>query len=178
MRSVLAILVVCLGGVASAATLEKLSLTTMIAKSIAIIRGKVGTPTVTQRGPLLYTNYPVAVSEVLRGSAGSSVTISIPGGSNGRIQQSADGAPQLHPGDEYVLVLWTSRSGLTQIIGLSQGLFTISPDPAGDPLLTRPPSTDTIIDPATRQPVTDEGLTLHLSALRSRIRQSSGGAAQ
>ena len=34
-------------------------------------------------------------------------------------------------GDEYVFFVWTSRSGLAQIIGLSQGLFNVLPDGKG-----------------------------------------------
>ena len=48
------------------------------------------------------------------------------GGVAGGIRQSVSGAPELKPGQEYVLFLWTSRSGLTQVIGLSQGLFQLS----------------------------------------------------
>ena len=50
----------------------------------------------------------------------------MPGGVVNGIRQSVTGAPELKPGQEYVLFLWTSRSGLTQVIGLSQGLFKVS----------------------------------------------------
>ena len=42
------------------------------------------------------------------------------------------GAPTLRAGREYVLFLWTSRSGLTQLMGMSQGLFSVERTTAGD----------------------------------------------
>ena len=52
--------------------------------------------------------------------------VAVPGGVVNGIRQIVAGAPELKPGQEYVLFLWTSRSGLTQVIGLSQGLFKLS----------------------------------------------------
>lgn len=179
MRTGLALAVLALVGTAAAATLEKLPLGTLIDKSTSIVRGRVGSPVAGVRGPLIYTYYPVTVTEVLKGTSGVQTTVALPGGSNGRVQQWATGVPQLHPGDEYVLFLWTSRSGLTQLLGLSQGLFTISYDSGGQTLLSRRASSETLVDPETRQPVTDEDVQLYLSDLRARVqRQGQGTAAK
>jgi len=35
------------------------------------------------------------------------------------------------------MFLWTSKSGLTQVIGLSQGLFAVVPDSAGNSMVIR-----------------------------------------
>lgn len=166
----------CLAAAAAAATLEKLDLETMIARSTSIVRGKIGVPAVSQRGPLLYTMYPVAVSEVLKGTAGGQITVGTPGGNNGRIQQSVPGAPLLSVGEDCVLFLWTGRSGLTQILGFSQGLFTASATGISEANLTRKATTETMVDPHTRQPVSDEDLTLRLSDLRTRIRRQADKA--
>ncbi len=47
------------------------------------------------------------------------------------VQQSFAGAPTLTAGQDYFLFLWTSKTGLTQVIGLSQGLFTVTTNSSG-----------------------------------------------
>ena len=90
------------------------------------------------------------------------------------------GAPSLRVGNEYVLFLWTSRSGLTQIIGLSQGVFSVTPSPvgdaaAGDPLVTRAAAGERMLDTAGR-PVRDQVLAMKWSELKSQVRQALRGA--
>ncbi len=58
------------------------------------------------------------------------------------IRQIAVGSPELATGSEYVVFLWTGKSGLTQIIGLSQGLFLAVKDAAGNIALTSRPAAD------------------------------------
>ena len=47
------------------------------------------------------------------------------------------GAPTLAAGQDYVLFLWTSKSGLTQVIGLSQGLFNVITNSQGQSIVSR-----------------------------------------
>ena len=74
-------------------------------------------------GPVIYTHYQLQVSERYKGAAESTVDLAIPGGVVNGIRQVWGGAPQLDSGDEYVFFLWTGKSGLTQVMGLTQGLF-------------------------------------------------------
>jgi hypothetical protein len=81
-------------------------------------------------------------------------------------------------GAEYVLFLWTSRSGLTQVIGLSQGLFSVIPSTAanatpGNSTVVRPAATETMLD-ANGNVAADQTLKLLWSDLRSRIQQQLG----
>ena len=177
MRSLRLSALLALSSLACAATLEKLSVASLIERSTAIVRGRAGLPTVTSRGGLLYTVYPISVSEVMKGSSVAQYTVAAPGGSSGRTEQRASGAPQLQPGQEYVLFLWTSRSGLMQIIGLSQGLFTMSVDTGGHTVVSRRASSETIVDPSTRQPVADEDVQMGLDDLRVKVRQQLQGTA-
>jgi hypothetical protein len=68
-----------------------------------------------------------------------------------------------------VFFLWTSRAGLTQVMGLTQGLFAIAPGASADPLTTRAASHELMLDPKTARPVKDAVLSMSLSYLRSRI---------
>src|SRR3954470_17277299 len=70
------------------ATLERLSLDDMIAKSTAIVRGKIGSSNAIAAGPVIYTQYTIQVSERFKGQAGDSVQVSVPGGTINGMHQS------------------------------------------------------------------------------------------
>jgi len=59
-------------------------------------------------------------------------------------------------GGEYVLFLWKGPSGLTHIVGLSQGLFKVSRDANGQVIATREASAGPMLDPATGHAVGDQ----------------------
>jgi hypothetical protein len=61
------------------ATLERLTLDDVTAKSMAIVRGKVISSYASFRGPIIYTHYEVQVSEQ-HGTSGSSLDVVVPGG--------------------------------------------------------------------------------------------------
>ncbi len=154
---------------ACSATLQQLSLDDMIAQSTAIVRGKVSGSYAAARGPLIYTYYTVQVSETLKGAPQTSVTVAVPGGTANHLRQTVPGAPEFHGGDEFVFFLWTGKSGLTQVIGLTQGLFKLSPGQASDPVATRTASGELMLDRSSGRPVKDRTLVMNLSELRSRI---------
>jgi hypothetical protein len=149
-------------------TLQQLTLDDMIRKSTIIVRGATQPTYSAIRGSVIYTHYRVQVAEVLKGSATNQVDIAVPGGtSNGRTQIFA-GIPTLLSGQNYVLFLWTSKSGLTQVIGLSQGLFAVTPNSSGQLTVQRAAATERMLN-AFGQTVTDSDIQMLLSDLRSRI---------
>jgi len=156
-----------------ATTLEQLSVEQMIQQSSAIVRAKVAGSFTANRNGTIYTYYHLQITENLKSSTPATVDVAVPGGSVGRVMQSVAGAPELKPGGEYVLFLWTSRSGLTQIIGLSQGAFDVRANAAG-PVVSRPAASDQMLD-ARGHVVVDSGVKLSLSDLRARIDSLVGG---
>src|SRR5262245_11292073 len=108
----------------------------MISKATSIVRGKVTGSWSAFSGPVIYTHYTVQVSERFKGPAQNSVEGVVPGGVANNLRQTFAGAPELTPGSEYVLLLWTGSDGVTQIIGLTQGLFAVDKE-SGDPQTTR-----------------------------------------
>jgi hypothetical protein len=152
-----------------AATLQRLSLNDMIDQSTAIVRGKVTGSYAAFQGPVIYTHYSVQVSEQFKGSPMGTVDLVVPGGTANNLRQNFAGAPQFNAGDEFVFFLWTSRAGLTQIIGLTQGLFQLAPGTAADPVTTRAASRELMLDSGTGQPVKDQTLVMNLSDLRTQI---------
>lgn len=151
------------------ATLERLTLDEMIAKSTAIVRGKVVSSWAGFSGPVIYTHYTIQVSEQLKGDPTGSVEVAIPGGEVKGMRQSFSGAPVLTAGAEYVLLLWTAQGAPTQVIGLTQGLFSLPHDGGADPVATRAATRELMLDKDSGRPVKDQTLTMPLSELRSRI---------
>jgi len=180
MRHLLAVLLFTLIPVASqAATLEKLTLDEMIQQSTDIVQGKVVGSRVSERGPLVYTHWKIQISGRWKGESAATMEVVTPGGAVNGMRQVFPGAPTLAEGTEYVLFLWTgSKSKLTHVIGLTQGLFDLKLDGAGVAMLSRPASTEVMIDPKTAREVGDEAVRMKLSELSGRIRRVLEGARQ
>ncbi len=174
MQKLLAAFAVCLAALPGS-TLQQLSLDEMIQKSTMIVRGQVQPASATLRGSVIYTHYRLQVSEVLKGSPVTQLDVATPGGtSNGRTQTFA-GAPNLVSGQDYVMFLWTSKSGLTQVIGLSQGLFSVVTSAAGQPTIVRAAATERMLN-SFGQPVTQSDIQMLLSDLRTHVQSVLGAS--
>ena len=103
----------------------------------------------------------------MKGSAATEIDLAVPGGTSNGTTQNFSGAPRLVNGQEYVLFLWTSKSGLTQVIGLSQGLFAVVANSAGQPTIVRGAATERMLN-SFGQPVTQSDIQMLLSLLRAR----------
>jgi len=161
-----------------AVTLERLSLDEMIDKSTAIVRGRVVSSQAKLHGPLIYTHFSVQVLERWKGPEASQMDVAVPGGSANGLNQTFSGAPLLAPGDEYVFFLWTGASGITHVIGLSQGVFSLKAGNDGSVTATRAASLETMLDSKTGRMISDETLRMRLTDLRSRVTgrlESRGG---
>jgi len=148
----------------------------LIAKSTSIIRGTIQGSTAASTGPVIFTHYRVQVIELWKGSPGAVVDVAVPGGIANGIRQTYSGAPVFQPGEQYVLFLWTGKSGMTQVMGFSQGVFAVARDGSSDPGLTRAASHELMLDPRTHTQVDDQPVTLRLSALRSLVKSRLGAA--
>jgi hypothetical protein len=173
---VLSIMVVLLGTISPvpATTLRSLSMDDMIAKSTTMVRAKVLGARTALRGPNIFTFYQLQVLESWKSTGSQQIEVAVPGGAVGAIRQTAVGAPALNPGGEYVIFLWTSKSGLVQVLGLSQGLFMVKANTTGSPVLVRAAITDLMLDQA-GQVVNPQAITMTLDDLRSRIQQVLAG---
>ena len=157
-----------------AATLERLSLDDMIAKSTAIVRGRVTGSYAAFAGDMIYTHYQVQVSETWKGSPRGAVDFVLPGGAAGRVRQVSEGLPQIATGKEYVLFLWTSRGGLTYIIGFSQGLFGLPANAGADSMAVREAPAGTMLEPRTGRTLRGERIQMRVRDLRARVTEAAG----
>jgi len=168
-RSQIAALLLCAGFVLGGATLERLSIEDMAQKATGIARGRVLGSYAAPYGSRIYTHYKIGVSEWWKGGPTAFEDVVMPGGTAGSAQQVEPGTPALVQGGQYVLFLWRSRSGLTHVIGLSQGLFEVKRDGGGRLRATRKAATEPMFEPRTGLPVQDEDIDIKLIELRQRV---------
>jgi hypothetical protein len=162
-----------------ASTLQRLSLNDLIQKSTMIVRGTIqpGSSAV-MRGSLIYTHFQLSVTTAFKGTPGATIDVAVPGGILNGMQQPVAGAPMLTPGQDSVFFLWTSKTGLTQVIGLSQGLFNVSTNSQGQVMVSRGASTETMLN-SSGQLVTDSSIQMPLAQMITKIQAVlAGGTAQ
>jgi hypothetical protein len=160
-----------------AATLEKLTLEEMAQESTLIVRGRVTGCSGEPFGPAIYTRCAITVSEGWKGNAGEQVVFYIPGGTVGGLSQIVSGAPKVGTGEEYVLFLWAGRSGMNQVIGLSQGVFDLRPDSKGQATASRAASSEVMLDKSGNA-VKDSAVEVRVFELRKRVAEALAGAAK
>lgn len=164
------IVVLCACCSAGAATLQQLSLDQMAQSATAVVRARVTGSSASFTGSTIYTHYKLQISETWKGVPGTEVML--PGGVAGGYRQSFPGVPSLQTGAEYVLFLWKSSStGITHVVGLSQGIFNITQQADGSLQAGRPVIGETMLD-ATGRPVKDHAVRMQLSDLKAQVSQT------
>jgi hypothetical protein len=156
---------------ASALTLQQLSMDQMTESATAIVRVRVVGSSASFTGSTIYTHYKLQVTETWKGSATAEVML--PGGIANGYRQSIPGVPTLTVGAEYLLFLWTSsQTGITHLVGMSQGLFYLSPQADGSTLAMRPLVGEMMLDANGRR-VNDRAVAMSLTDMRTRVTQTA-----
>ena len=157
-----------------AATLQYLTLDDLVTQSTAIVRGTVSGSHTVLRGPVVYTAYSLSVTETWKGSVGSTVDVAVPGGVSSGVRQTFAGAPALATGTDYLVFLWTSKSGLNVIMGLSQGLFELlTQGPGLDAMVAQSGSSEIMLGALGRQ-VSARPIHMRLGEFRAAVRRAMG----
>lgn len=161
---------------ASAATLQQLSMSQLTQNATAIVRARVTASSASFTGSTIYTHYKLQVSETWKGQPAAEVLL--PGGVAGGYRQSFPGVPSLSVGSEYVLYLWKSpKTGITHLVGLSQGIFNVTQQPDGTLQASRSRIGETMLDGNGRQ-VVDHAIQMKLADMKSQVTAAVPGAAQ
>ena len=158
----------------TAATLEQLSNERLIDESTEIVRGTVVYCNQIYRQPVIWTVCEINVSERFKGPSAAKIQVAIPGGTASGLRQSFEGSPTLTRNGEYLFFLWQGKSGLKQIMGLSQGLLNVARDEMGSLILTRVKAEDRMVD-ATGNLVADPGVNIRLSEFKAKILSRTTG---
>ncbi|MDP9171799.1 MAG: hypothetical protein M3N54_14375 [Acidobacteriota bacterium] len=152
---------------APAATLQQLSMDQMTQSATAIVRARVTGSSASFTGSAIYTHYKLQIIETWKGFATSEVML--PGGTARGFKQSVSGVPNLQVGSEYVMFLWTSSStGITHLVGLTQGLFGLTQQADGSMMAGRSEIGETMLD-ASGASVRDQAVRMNLSDMKSRV---------
>ena len=161
----------------SGGTMQQLPMDQMAVQSTAIVRGQVASSYTALSGQAVYTHYKITVTETWKGSVGSTVDVALPGGVSNGIRQTFPGVPQLSPGVDYVLYLWTSpQTGMTFPTGFSQGIFTITGSSTSGLTTSRPAIRDLMLD-GKGHPVQDSAVSMPLAAMKSQVAAIVNGRA-
>jgi hypothetical protein len=161
------IVVLALCGTVAAATLQQLSLDQMSQSATVIVRARVTGSSASYTGSTIYTHYKLQTSETWKGAPAAEVML--PGGVAGGYRQSFPGVPALQVGAEYVLFLWkSSKTGITHVVGLNQGILNVTPRADGSFQVGRPVIGETMLDTAGHQ-VKDRAIQMRLADLKTRV---------
>ncbi len=163
----ISVLLASVGIPAAATILQQLTLDEMARKSTSIVRARVTGSDAVLRGRDVFTVYKFETLETLK-SGPATREVAVPGGVAGGMRQGVAGAPTLRTGREYVLFLWTGRSGPTQLMGMSQGLFTVERSATGGVLASRAATGEQMLD-AAGHAVRDEALAVPLAELKAKV---------
>lgn len=157
----------------SASTLQQLTLEQMAEKSTEVVVGKATQCSPELKGKLVYTTCHLNVAERWKSSPhGKATSFSLPGGSANGIYQQFSGVPDIQLNKDYVFFLWTGPSGMTQIIGLSQGALSIEKKSDGVSMAVRTPHGKSRMLNHQGKSVWDEGVDLPLSQLRNKVQRA------
>jgi hypothetical protein len=163
-------LIIVLGLAASyslAVTLQALGMDEMTRQSTSIVYAKVLDSYGAFTGSMIYTHYRVEVLDSWKGS--QKVTeIMLPGGVANGYRQTFAGVPALAAGSTYVMFLWAGPAGAPQLIGLTQGLLSVTSDAKGHLIASRPMTTEQLLD-ANGKAVHDEAVSMQVSDLKRTV---------
>jgi hypothetical protein len=138
-----ALLVISSVSSAFATTARKMSNRDLAEQSEVILIGRAVDARSAWEGRTLVTVVTVTVSERLKGDAGGTISVALPGGidANRRIPvgMTYAGAPTIKPGEDVFLFLARdeSISSVYVVMGFSQGKFSIVQEPNGRSVVTR-----------------------------------------
>lgn len=181
-RFLLVVFLMALPAVPSATVLVPIEFRELVSISSTIVHGRivdVRSDWIDGRRSI-ETFLTIDAVDYLKGSAGATLVVRVPGGQIGRYRTIFVGAPEFQRGDEVVLFL-RSYAGRTVIVGLSQGAFRVTGDASGrrvvaSPVLMGTPGAgaETVVrGDATRRP-------LPVDAFRDLVKRlvAGGGAGQ
>ena len=151
-------------GAAQATLVERVSLEQLVDGSARIVQGRCvrtwSAWDATHQN--IWTHSEIQVTDALKGDAGQTVVVSELGGEVGDIGMRVEGMPQYEPGEEMILFLYQTPTGLWRARGLGQGKFSVLRDPsAGTPRVRADLQSAAFTDPAAgASPKTPQGTDL------------------
>jgi len=125
---------------ARGATSAPVTLDALVASSDMVVYGRVvgGQSFWDAATRTIWTTTQIAVFDVAKGRSGATVLVTEPGGVVGDIGHLFPGVPRFAPNQEVVAFLYQAPGDRVRVVGLWQGIYGVSVDPATGERLARP----------------------------------------
>jgi hypothetical protein len=125
---------------ARGATSAPVTLDALVASSDMVVYGRVvgGQSFWDAATRTIWTSTQIAVLDAPKGRAGATVLVTEPGGVVGDTGHLFPGVPRFAPNQEVVAFLYQARGDRVRVVGLWQGIYGVSVDPATGERLARP----------------------------------------
>ena len=132
-------------------TLARMTLGQLAAAAQAIARVHCTGSASRREDGSIWTFTDFTVEETFKGTPGAHVTIRLPGGRDGHLMETVEGAPRFAPGEEAIVFLERTRAGDWSISAWAEGTFRVARDPeTRRTTITQDSSAMEVFDPATR----------------------------
>jgi len=132
-------------------TLARMSLGQLTTAAQVIARVRCTSATSRRDAGTIWTFTDFDIEESYKGAPGSHLAIRLPGGRDGHLVETVEGAPRFVPGDEAIVFLERTRSGDWSISAWAEGTFRIARDPqTRRETITQDSSGMAVFDAATR----------------------------
>jgi hypothetical protein len=115
---------------ARGATIRRLNLDALIARSQIVVHARVtGTrPYWDEETGTIWTATELQVLDAAKGSSGRSLIVKEPGGELGKVGHLFPGVPKFAVGDEVVVFLYSGPGNRLRVTGLHQGVYAVATD--------------------------------------------------
>jgi hypothetical protein len=118
----------------------------------------------------IWTFTDFTVEEIFKGAPGTQIEIRLPGGRDGHLVETVEGAPRFAAGDEAILFLERTSAGDWSISAWAAGTFRIEGDwRSGEQTITQDSSAGEVFDLATRTFRADGIARMPLAQFRARL---------
>jgi hypothetical protein len=158
---------------ASATTLERMSVAKMTQAAQLVVRARCIANSTAWDGGEIWTFTSFTVEDSWKGApagAAQQLTVRLLGGSVGKLNSTVSGVPRFRPGEEVILFLQSTARGDYSIVSWVQGTFRIHKDPrSGAEIVVQDTAAFATYDPATRQFDAAGIRNLAVGALRLRV---------
>jgi hypothetical protein len=110
----------------AAATVPRLAFEQIVADAGQIVHGRILDSSTSSSGNFIWTHYRVQVTDPIKGTTATQITVSEPGGTLNGVTMALSGAVAFAPGEEVVLFLYQTPIGLWRTVGYWQGKFDVT----------------------------------------------------
>jgi hypothetical protein len=172
------IVIMACAPIARATTLARMTLGQLASAAQAVAQVRCTGVASRREAGSIWTFTDFTVEETFKGAPSANITIRLPGGRDGHIEETVEGAPRFAPGDEAIVFLERTGMGDWSISAWAEGTFRIARESQSGPAtVTQDSSGMPVFDAVTRTFRSDGIARMPLGEFRARLHGAiaSGG---